>query len=216
MTSTPELIVRSLGLCDYISTLEAMREFTESRSGDAPDELWLLEHYPVYTLGRAGKREHLLHTADVPVIETDRGGQVTYHGPGQLVVYVLLDLARAHLGVRFLVERLEQCTIDLLSEAGVHARRRRGAPGIYVEDRKIGALGLRVRRGRSYHGLALNVRMDLTPFGGIDPCGYAGLEVTQLADLGVDWNLRETAGRFVDAFSRRFGYAVRREASTGD
>lgn len=160
-----------------------MQVFTEARDASTADELWLLEHNPVFTLGQAGRREHLLNPGDVPVAQVDRGGQITYHGPGQLVGYLLLDLRRAGLGVKGLVETLEQGVVELLAGYGILAATRPGAPGVYVSGRKIAALGLRVRRGCSFHGLALNVDMDLEPFSRINPCGYPGLEVTQLADL---------------------------------
>ena len=189
-----------------------MRELTEARDGASIDELWLVEHPPVYTLGQAGRREHLLDAGDIPVVPSDRGGQVTYHGPGQLVAYALMDLRRRGLGVRHLVDGLEQCVIDMLGAEGISGERRPRAPGVYVAGRKICALGLRIRNGCSYHGVALNVDMDLGPFAGIDPCGYPGLEVTQLRDLGVDWDLDEAGRRLVAAFARRFGYHVRRDA----
>jgi lipoyl(octanoyl) transferase len=166
-----------------------MQTFTYSRSTDTPDELWFLQHAPVFTLGRNGKQEHLHDTGDIPVIKVDRGGQVTYHGPGQLVAYILLDLTRRQLGVQSLVGILEQAVIDLLAEHGLAATRRDKAPGVYVDGSKIAALGLRVRRGCCFHGLSLNVDMDLTPFSMINPCGYPGLQVTQLADLGVTASL---------------------------
>jgi lipoyl(octanoyl) transferase len=179
------MLVRHLGQVDYARTWHQMQSFTASRSPETPDELWLLQHAPVFTLGRNGKREHLLDTADIPVIPVDRGGQVTYHGPGQLVAYTLLDLSRRQLGVQSLVHLLEQAVIDLLAVHGVIATRRDKAPGVYVDDRKIAALGLRVRRGCCFHGLSLNVDMNLAPFSMINPCGYPGQQVTQLADLGV-------------------------------
>ena len=178
------LRVRQLGRRDYASVWQAMRAFTDARAEDTADELWLLEHTPVFTLGQAGREEHLLDPGDIPVIKVDRGGQVTYHGPGQLVAYLLLDLRRAGLGVRRLVGLLEQAVIELLADYGVRACARADAPGVYVDGRKLASLGLRVRRGCSFHGLALNLGMDLAPFGRIDPCGYPGLEVTRLADLG--------------------------------
>ena len=178
-------IVRHLGRVDYEPTWRAMQSFTTERGPDTPDELWLLEHPPVFTLGQAGKREHILTDLGIPVIAIDRGGQVTYHGPGQLVVYVLLDLRRRGYGVKQLVLRLEQAVIDLLAGFGVVAERRAGAPGVYVNEAKIAALGLRIKNGCSYHGLALNVAMDLTPFSAINPCGYEGLAVTQTSDLGI-------------------------------
>jgi lipoyl(octanoyl) transferase len=179
------LIVRHLGLVDYQATWEAMRRFTEARNETTEDELWLLEHPPVFTLGLAGKLKHLLDPAVIPVIQVDRGGQVTYHGPGQLIIYVLLDLRRRGWGVKKLVQALEQSVIDLCQEWGITAERHPGAPGIYIGESKLAALGLRVRRGCSYHGLALNIDMDLSPFKRINPCGYSGLVVTQIRDLGI-------------------------------
>jgi len=199
--ATPVLI-RHLGQVDYAPTWCAMQGFTDSRTLDTQDELWLLQHTPVFTLGRNGKQEHLHDTGIIPVIRVDRGGQVTYHGPGQLVVYTLLDLTRRQLGVQSLVRILEQAVIDLLDEHGLAATRRDKAPGVYVDDRKIAALGLRVRRGCCFHGLSLNVDMDLTPFSMINPCGYPGLQVTQLADLGVTEPLDGIARRFQGHFQR--------------
>lgn len=181
-----EIIIRQLGRVDYAPTWQAMQDFTAQRMADTADEIWLLEHPPVYTLGQAGLRRHLLHDSDIPLVSIDRGGQITYHGPGQLVAYLLIDLKRRHYGVRDLVERMEQAIIDVLHERGVAAHRYEGRPGVYVNNAKIAALGLRIRRGCSYHGLALNIAMDLTPFHRINPCGYENLPVTQLRDLGVD------------------------------
>lgn len=177
--------VKPLGLVDYESTWRAMQAFTAARDEATPDELWSLEHPPVFTLGQAGKREHLLQATDIPVIPIDRGGQVTYHGPGQAVVYVLVDLKRRGYGVKELVHRMEQAVMDMLAESGVQAERKPGAPGVYVGGAKIAALGLRIKQGRSYHGLALNVDMDLSPFALINPCGYPGMAVTQMRDLGI-------------------------------
>jgi len=178
--------VRRLGPTDYAATWEAMRAFTAARDEATPDEIWLTEHPPVYTLGVAGRDAHLPRIANgIPVVRTDRGGQITYHGPGQVIAYVLLDLARRRLAVRALVRLLETCVIDLLMEHAVAAQSRAGAPGVYVADAKVAALGLRVRSGRCYHGLALNVDMDLAPFAAIDPCGYPGLAVTRTRDLGI-------------------------------
>lgn len=179
------LTVRRLGLVEFEPTWRAMQAFTTSRDTSTPDELWLLEHPSVFTLGQAGKPEHLLRDIGVPVVKIDRGGQVTYHGPGQLVAYLLIDLARRRLKVRELVTIMEQAVIDLLGDFGIAGHRLAGAPGVYVEGEKIAALGLRVKNGCCYHGLSLNVDMDLTPFTAINPCGYSQLEVTQLADLGV-------------------------------
>ncbi len=187
---TRALHVRRLGQVPYEPTWHAMRDQTLARTGEAganaQDELWLVEHPPVFTQGQAGKPEHLLHDIGVPVVPIDRGGQITYHGPGQVVVYLLLDLQRRHLKVRELVQRIEQAVIDLLAEQGVAATRREGAPGVYVDDAKVAALGLRVRNGCCYHGVSLNVDMDLSPFAAINPCGYEGLAVTQQRDLGVN------------------------------
>ncbi len=186
----PMLHIRRLGRVPYEPTWHAMRDQTLARTGDAgaeaPDELWLLEHPPVFTQGQAGKPEHLLQDIGVPVVPIDRGGQITYHGPGQVVIYLLLDLQRRQIKVRDLVHRIEQAVINLLAEYGVQAERRAGAPGVYVSDAKVAALGLRIRNGCSYHGVSLNVDMDLSPFAAINPCGYAGMAVTQLRDLGVN------------------------------
>ncbi|HUY04669.1 MAG TPA: lipoyl(octanoyl) transferase LipB [Rhodocyclaceae bacterium] len=179
------LIARRLGRVDYQPTWRAMQDFTAARDAGTPDEIWLLEHPPVFTQGMAGRPEHLLRDAGVPLVETDRGGQITYHGPGQVIAYLLLDLTRRGLKVRELVSRIEQAAIELLAAHNVEGERRAGAPGVYVGGAKIAALGLRVKGGRSYHGLSLNVDMDLSPFAAINPCGYPGLKVTQLCDLGV-------------------------------
>jgi lipoyl(octanoyl) transferase len=176
-------IVRDFGRRDYTEVWESMRSFTDARDTNTTDEIWFVEHPPVFTLGLNGDRAHVLEPADVPIVATDRGGQVTYHGPGQLVAYVLLDLKRLGLGIRPLVELLELSVIDVLASYGVAGRSRRDAPGVYVGDRKLAALGLRIRRGCSYHGVAINVNMDLSPFARINPCGMRGLEVTQIADL---------------------------------
>ena len=175
------MILRELGLVEYAPTLEAMKTFTDDRGPDTPDELWLLQHPPVFTQGQAGKAEHLLAPGDIPVVQVDRGGQVTYHGPGQCVVYLLVNMRRLGLGVRDLVSTIEQAILALLSEYAIEAAAKAGAPGVYVAGEKIASLGLRVRRGCSYHGLALNVDMDLEPFQRINPCGYEGLRVTSMA-----------------------------------
>jgi lipoyl(octanoyl) transferase len=192
---SPSLIPRFLGLVPYEVAYAEMRRFTGARSGSTPDELWLLEHPPVYTVGQAGRLEHLLRATAIPVERVDRGGQITFHGPGQLVAYPLLDLRRRRLTVRRLVAALEQAVIDLLAGYRIAGERRPGAPGVYVAGAKIAALGLRVRNGCTYHGLALNVAMDLAPFRDIDPCGYKDLAVTQLADLGVHASVSEVAER---------------------
>ena len=177
------MIVRDLGHVEYLPTVEAMKAFTQARRVDTPDELWVLEHPPVFTQGIGGKEEHLLAPGDIEVIKTDRGGQVTYHGPGQIVVYVLCDIRRAKLGVRDLVTALEQAIIAFLSEFGLAAEADPKAPGVYVSGEKIASLGLKISRGSSYHGLALNINPELEHFGRINPCGYAGLRVTSLAQL---------------------------------
>ena len=179
-------VVKRLGRVDYLPTWRAMQDFTAARTTDTPDEIWLLQHPPVYTLGIAGRPEHSPRVDNgIPVIRSDRGGQITYHGPGQLVVYLLLDLRRRGLGLRPLVRMMEQTVIDLLAAFGAAARGRSDAPGVYVGEAKIAALGLRIRNGCCYHGLALNVDMDLNPFDAINPCGYPGLEVTRTRDLGI-------------------------------
>ena len=190
-------ILRRLGRVEYEPTWRAMQAFTADRGPDTSDELWLLEHPPVFTLGQAGKREHLLTDIGVPVVAVDRGGQVTYHGPGQVVVYVLVHLRRRGFGARELVRRLEQAVIDLLAGFGVTAARLDGAPGVYVDGAKIAALGLRIRNGRSYHGLAVNVDMDLAPFSAINPCGYEGLAVTRTRDLGIELSPAEVGERLL-------------------
>jgi lipoyl(octanoyl) transferase len=176
---------RSLGLVAYEPTWRAMQAFTRSRDAQTEDQVWLVEHPPVFTLGLAGRREHVIAPGGIPVVPTDRGGQVTYHGPGQAVAYLLLDLRRRGLGVREMVRRLEQSVIDLLAGYGIDGARREGMPGVYVNDAKIAAIGLRVTRGCTYHGIAVNASMDLEPFARIDPCGYPGLASTRLADHGV-------------------------------
>jgi lipoyl(octanoyl) transferase len=184
-----------------------MRAFTEARTADTLDELWSVEHPPVFTQGLTGKAEHLLAPGDIPVVPVDRGGQVTYHGPGQVVVYCLLDVRRLGFSVRGLVTALERSVIDLLAAHGVAARARPDAPGVYVGDAKVAALGLRLRQGRSYHGLSLNVNMDLEPFARINPCGYPGLRVTQLRDVGVELTLAEAAEELLPRLGRRLGHA---------
>ena len=177
------LQVKRLGRVDYAPTFQAMQAFTASRTAETPDELWIVEHPPVYTLGQAGKPEHILRDIGIPLVQIDRGGQVTYHGPGQVVIYLLLDLPRLKIKVRELVTAIEQAVIDLLGNYGVSAARWDGAPGVYVGEAKVAALGLRIRNGCSYHGVSLNVDMDLSPFAAINPCGYPGLQVIQTKDL---------------------------------
>jgi lipoyl(octanoyl) transferase len=196
--------VRQLGWQPYEPVWRAMQQFTDARDEHTPDELWLVEHAPVFTLGQAGKPEHILGAGDIPVLQVDRGGQVTYHGPGQLVAYPLLDLRRLRIGVRELVDRVEQAVIETLAHWQIAGVRRPGAPGIYVDDAKIMALGLRVRRGCSFHGLAFNVAMDLSPYARINPCGFRGLQVTQLLDLGGPADLALVAATLVDRLSKQF------------
>ena len=181
--------MRKLGLADYQPVLDAMRELTDQRNADTPDQLWLLQHPRVFTQGQAGKAEHVLAPGDIPVIQVDRGGQVTYHGPGQWVVYLMIDLKRRGLGVRALVTLIEESIVQLLAEYGIEAAPQPKAPGVYVDGDKVASLGLRVRRGCSYHGLAINVDMDLEPFQRINPCGYQGLQVVSMAQLLPDARL---------------------------
>jgi lipoyl(octanoyl) transferase len=187
------ITIRNLGVQPYESTWQDMQRFTQNRAADSADQIWVTEHPPVYTLGLNGKREHLLNTGAIPVVQSDRGGQVTYHGPGQLVVYTLIDIKRLNLGVRQLVTALEQAMIFALAQYGISAVARADAPGVYVNGKKIGSIGLRVKRNCSYHGLSINNNMDLRPFDHINTCGYSGLEVTQLADLGVTVSNAELA-----------------------
>ena len=195
VTPHPQLIVKYLGMVGYLPTWEAMRDFTARRNAETPDELWLVQHPPVYTLGLAGKPEHLLRETGIPLVKTDRGGQITYHGPGQIVAYVLLDVRRRGWGVKALVRRLEQAVIDLLAEYAVTGERREKAPGVYVNAAKIAALGLKITSGGCYHGLSLNADMDLTPFAAINPCGYQGLRVTQARDEGIKDSIEVLAGK---------------------
>ncbi len=208
------LIIRNLGQRDYVPVWHKMQAFTAARNLDTPDEIWVVEHPPVYTLGLNGKAEHLLNPGDIPVIKVDRGGQVTYHGPGQLVVYTLLDIQRRHLGVKELVRFIEQAIIALLAEYGIQAQGREDAPGVYVAGAKIAALGLRIKKGRTYHGLALNIRMDLGPFSHINPCGYVGMTVTQTRDLGIRASLPELRDRLLEHLRTILGYNVAPISST--
>lgn len=202
----PKPVVKHLGRCEYVPVWQAMQAFTAERGVDTADEIWLVEHPPVFTLGLNGKREHVLDPGDIPVVQSDRGGQVTYHGPGQLVIYLLIDLKRKQLGARDLVSAIEIATIAFLAEQGIAGRARPEAPGVYVDGRKIAALGLRIRRGCSYHGLAFNVDMNLSPFARINPCGYAGLEVTQLRDHIRVCDRRAVAGRLREHLLAGLGY----------
>jgi lipoyl(octanoyl) transferase len=201
-----ELLVRRLpGLAPYEPVWRAMQAFTDARTPETPDELWVVEHEPVFTLGQAGKWEHVLAPGSIPVVPVDRGGQVTYHGPGQIVAYPLIDLRRAGIGVREYVWRIEQAVIDTLAEWKIIAARRDGAPGVYVNGAKIAALGIRVRRGCTFHGLAFNVDMDLEPFHRINPCGFQGLQVTQVLDLGGPSRLADVENRLAAELARQFG-----------
>lgn len=202
-----ELVVRHLGVVDYLPTLEAMRRLTAERDERTPDEIWLLQHPRVFTQGQAGKPEHLLAPGDIPVIQVERGGQVTYHGPGQLVAYLMLDLRRLNLGVRELVTAMELSLVDVLASYGVAAAPKADAPGVYVNGEKIASLGLRVSRGCSFHGLALNVDMDMSPFWRINPCGYAGLKMVQLRDLvEARVSFVEVEQRLEQVLRKRLGY----------
>jgi len=204
--SGASLGVRELGLVEYLPTWQAMQHFTNNRGPQTADEVWLLQHLPVFTQGQAGKAEHLLLPGDIPVVQADRGGQVTFHGPGQLVGYLLLDVRRLGFGVRELVNRIEHSLIDLLAGYGIEAAAKPDAPGVYVDGAKIASLGLRIRNGRSFHGLALNVDMDLEPFQRINPCGYAGLKMTQLRDLVGPVDFAEVMGRLRGELVQQLGY----------
>lgn len=201
-SSPRTLLIRRLGCVPYHETVQSMRSRTDAGRAGSPDELWLLEHPPIFTLGQAGRRSHVHDPGAIPVVRSDRGGQATYHGPGQLVAYLLLDLRRAGLGTRRIVEALEQAAVDTLAGASIAAARREGAPGVYVQGRKIASVGLRVRAGRTLHGIAINVDLDLAPFARIDPCGFADLPVTRLADLAVPWSVEETGRRFAASLGR--------------
>ena len=198
------------GVVEYCQSWTEMRLFTEQRLPSTPDEFWLLEHPAVFTLGQAGRRDHLLATGNIPVQQSDRGGQVTYHGPGQLVVYVLMDLRRSGHGIKRLVACLEQAVLDLMSTQAIEAERRAGAPGVYVAGRKLAAIGLRVRKGCTYHGIAINVDMDTEPFSRINPCGYAGLQVTQLRDLGIGWSVAQAGEALVPYLLNAVGRRLQR------
>jgi len=207
-------VLRWLGRVDYEPTWRAMQRMVDERGPGARDEVWFLEHPPVFTLGMNSKPEHLLGTGDIPVVQIDRGGQVTYHGPGQLVVYPLLDLERAGLGVRALVEGIERAIVATVAEWGIEAIGRRDAPGVYVGPRKLASVGLRIRKGRSYHGLALNVAMDLEPFRRINPCGYAGLEMTQVSDLGGPADLGAVADVLAPRLLAALGFPAAPQSAT--
>lgn len=214
-TLVEHAIVRWLGVQDYQETWHKMQEFTQNRDHDTIDEFWLLEHNPVYTFGQNAKAEHLLTANAIPVVRTDRGGQITYHGPGQLMLYTLIDVKRRQLGIRQLVSHLEQAVIDALDTYGVHAFAKREAPGVYVaqgtplQDKKICSIGLRIRRGCAYHGIALNVGMDLRPFTHINPCGFAGLQMTQVSELGGPHQVNKVGQELVDHLLSNLGYTQR-------
>ncbi|MGL5287539.1 lipoyl(octanoyl) transferase [Aeromonas sp. RU39B] len=202
----PPLIVRHLGRRPYLAVWDAMKAFTDQRSGDTPDEFWLVEHDPVFTQGQAGKAEHLINPGDIPVVQSDRGGQITYHGPGQLVLYVLVDVRRSHLSVRELVSALENAIIATLAKWNIESYAKPDAPGVYVNGAKIASLGLRIRKGCSFHGLALNINMDLAPFLRINPCGYAGMAMTQASALGGPQSVSDAAPVLVAELASRIGY----------
>lgn len=201
-----KLIVKDLGVRPYDEIWQQMKSFTDERDESTPDELWLVQHPGIYTLGQTGKQEHVLDAGEIPVLKTDRGGQVTYHGPGQLVCYLLLDIRRLGIGVRDLVTAIEESVIQLLASHNVNASSKPDAPGVYVEGKKVAALGLRIRKGRSYHGLSLNVDMDLAPFSNIDPCGYPGLEVTDTRRLGIKAGITELSQELTNILCSEFGY----------
>ncbi len=204
----PKLIIRALGIQPYLETWQAMKDLTASRGPQTPDELWCLEHPPVFTQGQAGKPEHILAPDDIPVVQVDRGGQVTYHGPGQLVVYLMIDLSRSKIGIRALVDLIEQSLVSVLATQGIDAASRPDAPGVYVGDSKIASLGLRVRRGCSFHGLALNVAMNMEPFARINPCGYAGMAMSQVQDYVPGATVADVAGVLTEELASRLGYSV--------
>jgi lipoyl(octanoyl) transferase len=208
--------VRELGRQPYEPVWRAMQRFTDARTEDTSDEIWLVEHEPVFTLGQAGKPEHVLAAGDIPVVHVDRGGQVTYHGPGQIVAYPLFDLKRMKTGVRDYVCRIEQAIIDTMAEWNIQAQRREGAPGVYVAGAKVAALGIRVRRGCTFHGLAFNIDMDLEPFHRINPCGYQGLQVVSLADLGGPSGMDAVKPVLLACLAEQFGLTLHRETSLPD
>ena len=207
-TIPDKLIIRDLGTQDYEPIWQAMQTFTAERDETTPDELWCLEHPPIFTMGLNGKKEHLLNIKNIPVIDIDRGGQVTYHGPGQLVIYTLIDLKRLNLGVKDLVSAIEKSIIHLLKKYEINARGKENAPGVYVNNEKIAALGLRIKRNKSYHGLSLNIEMDLAPFQQINPCGYEGMAVTQIKDLKPEIDLSRVKNDLVSHLSRLLGYST--------
>lgn len=194
-----------LGLCPYTEVWDRMKQFTIDRHQDTPDELWLLEHPPVFTQGQAGKPEHVIHPTHIPIVQSDRGGQITYHAPGQLVGYVLMDIRRRHMGIRTLVSHLEQIIINLLRHLDISSQTKCNAPGVYVDDKKIASIGLRVKNGCTYHGIALNVAMDLSPFSYINPCGFAKLQMTQIQDFVPNIEMNKVSDTFIKEFIAVFG-----------
>lgn len=203
---TDNLTIRQLGRLDYEPVWQAMQAYTDTRGPTAPDEIWVVEHPPVFTQGQAGKAEHILAPGNIPVVQVDRGGQVTYHGPGQLVVYFLIDIRRRKMGVRQLVTAIENTVVDALAQYGIHSAPRADAPGVYIGEQKVCSLGLRIRRGCSFHGLALNVNMDMEPFLRINPCGYAGMEMTQASAHGGPQTIEEAANAVSQAFISQLSY----------
>lgn len=206
--TTDTLIIRQLDRQEYQTCWQAMRSFTDQRDASTPDEIWLLEHPPVFTQGQNGKSEHILNPGDIPIIQVDRGGQVTYHGPGQLVAYTLIDIKRKQWTIRELVTRLETSVIELLAEFNIAAHAKREAPGVYINQAKICSVGLRIRRGCSYHGLALNVMMDLAPYSRINPCGFSQLQMTQLSAFNSAINTHETGLKLVNYLAANLGYTT--------
>jgi len=207
MVHSNTLIIKSLGLQSYVPIWQAMQDFTEQRKADTDDEIWLLEHPPVFTLGRNGKAEHLLQSTDIPLINIDRGGQITYHGPGQMIVYLLIDIKRRGLGVRKLISLIEQSIINTLADYQLSAYAKKEAPGVYIGEAKIAALGLRIKKGCSFHGLSLNVAMDLSPFKTINPCGYKELQIVQLSDYVADVQLLQVQQKLISYLAKAMGYA---------
>lgn len=208
LPTTRPIIFRHLGQRDYERVWHAMQAYTDNRHAQSNDEIWFVEHTPVFTQGQAGKDEHMLFAGDIPVVKVDRGGQVTYHGPGQLVAYFLLDIKRLKIGVRELVTRIEKCLVELLNEYNIEAYPKADAPGVYVNEKKIASLGLRIRRGCSFHGLALNVNMDLSPFKQINPCGYAGLEMVQVSDYCEVSQVEKAAQDLMPIITKLLGYSA--------
>ena len=207
LSSSDTLIIKKLGLQPYLPVWQAMQEFSVQRNSETNDEIWLLEHQPVFTLGRNGKAEHLLKHSDIPLINIDRGGQITYHGPGQLIVYLLIDIKRRSLGVRKLITLIEQSIIETLADYQLNAYAKKEAPGVYIEEAKIAAVGLRIKKGCSFHGLSLNVAMDLIPFKTINPCGYKDLQIIQLTDFIEDVQLSQVQEKLLSYLAKSMGYA---------